>query len=170
MRDRFRAKPSLPRSRRYSPAKKVQTLSASCLRHLAHLRSKMDEWETTRLQQQQQQHHQQQKQQEAGTSGTAGGSAASSVLDGTSDVEDADGGGGAAAAASGGLLGDAGDAELVVRTAHDAWLVLRSAAGGRRLYTAAEQGLQGPELSLAGAAAATEVLCDRLFPGVFVQP
>ncbi|KAG2440829.1 hypothetical protein HXX76_003684 [Chlamydomonas incerta] len=154
---------ALSHATRYSPAKKVQTLSASCLRHLAHLRSKMDEWETARLQQ----HHHHPSQEAAapaGTGGEADGSAAAaaagggSVLDGASDDD------------AGGLVGDAGDAELVVRTAHDAWLVLRAAGGGRRLYTAAEQGLQGPELSLASAAAATEVLSDRLFPGVFLQP
>ncbi len=84
------------------------------------------------------------------------------------------GGGGEAAAAgqgagpgrSSGALHAGGDAELVVRTAADAWVVLRAAPGGRRLYSASEAG--GAEQGLAGAAAAADVLCDRLFPGVFL--
>ncbi|EFJ43026.1 hypothetical protein VOLCADRAFT_96769 [Volvox carteri f. nagariensis] len=59
----------------------------------------------------------------------------------------------------------AGDSELVVRTGYDAWLVLRSAPGGRRLYAASEQGhladlalTQGVEPSLAAAVAPTDAL------------
>lgn len=64
----------------------------------------------------------------------------------------------------------------MVRTAHDAVLVLRSAAGGRRLYAASEQSLaemtlaQGTDPTLAAAVASTDVLCDMLFCGVFLQP
>ncbi|GLC36018.1 hypothetical protein PLESTM_000393200 [Pleodorina starrii] len=132
---------SLCHATRCSPLKKVLTLSSSALRHLAHLRSKMDDWD-------------------AG-GGEGGGEAAP-----------------APGAGSCGADGGGGDRELVVRTSHDAWLVLRAAAGDRRLYTVSEQGAlaelamgaQGLEPTLAAAVAPTDALCDRLFPGVFLQP
>ncbi|GIL92852.1 hypothetical protein Vretifemale_20316 [Volvox reticuliferus] len=84
---------------------------------------------------------------------------------------------GPAANAAGGCSGG-GDCELVIRTALDAWLILRAAPGGRRLYAASEQSTladlaltQGLETqTLTAAVASTDALCDRLFPGIFLNP
>ncbi|KAG2497833.1 hypothetical protein HYH03_004103 [Edaphochlamys debaryana] len=180
---------ALHHASRYSPLKKVQTLSSSALRHAAHLRSKLDDWE----------HHA--RQQAAGAAAAVGlGPQASGALEGQTAAapgqpgEQAEAGGAAGDAAAGSssaapapaapsqasgaaatpaaapspvpILSPADcDCEMVVRTGHDAWLVLRSAPGGRRLYAASEW---GQDLTLASAVAPTDVLSDRLFPGVFL--
>lgn len=180
---------ALCRASRYTPLKKVLTLSSATLRHLAHLRSKMDEWHPQ--QPQLQQGEEQEEGQVGGPAGAAGnpanGAMDSGGSSGSAQDEQGDPAGpststaaaGAAGGAGGGAAGQlpgpgrssgslhaGGDAELVVRTAADAWVVLRAAPGGRRLYSASEAG--GAEQGLAGAAAAADVLCDRLFPGVFL--
>ncbi|GFR41514.1 hypothetical protein Agub_g2209, partial [Astrephomene gubernaculifera] len=172
---------------RFTPPKKVLTLSAGVLRHMGHLRNKMDEWEGAQRQRQQQQRllRQQQGQQQLEQQGAAAAAGAA----GTSTGDEAPSGSNAPpnpnsttamppatsstqAPPSLGFSSPSScddDAELVVRTARDAWLVLRAAPGGRRLYTASEQG-QGQDASLMSGVAPTEALCDRLFPGVFLMP
>ncbi|GLC72459.1 hypothetical protein PLESTF_001250000 [Pleodorina starrii] len=169
---------------RCSPLKKVLTLSSSALRHLAHLRSKMDDWDASSGEGGGegggggQQSPNQQLQGGGGGLGTDEGHAAGQAPVAASRATAAADAASAPAPGAGSCRADGGDRELVVRTSHDAWLVLRAAAGGRRLYTVSEQGAlaelamgaQGLEPTLAAAVAPTDALCDRLFPGVFLQP
>ncbi|PNH03034.1 hypothetical protein TSOC_010932 [Tetrabaena socialis] len=164
---------SLCHASRYTPLKKVLTLSASALRHLAHLRSKMDEWEG------QQQGGGQQGQRQGLLQGAGGSGEQQQGRQGGNATQPPNGTSGAGSSSAtagepsplGGLCAEAqseAEAELVVRTGRDAWLVLRADPDGRRLYTVVEPA--APELALAAAVAPTDALCDRLFPGVFLQP
>ncbi|KXZ56192.1 hypothetical protein GPECTOR_1g166 [Gonium pectorale] len=152
---------------RFTPLKKVLTLSPSALRHMALLRNKLDEWDAAAARQRRAAvaAAQEQQQQEAAGSGSEAAAGASS--NGAAAAPASSSAASIAGPTSAAAAAPCGDAELVVRTGRDAWLVLRSAPGGRRLYAAGEG---GPEAGLGGAVAPTDALCDRLFPGVFLQP